>query len=118
MAQSGTITATRDQFRNLLISIIGITEGSNSPVFQGHGYPIGSYTAQGTFGSGTPSLQLQGSNDGGSTWFAVGSPLTATGAASMIGTDNEIFQLYQFALTGGDGTTSISIYVFMAATFG
>jgi hypothetical protein len=117
MAQSGSISQTRDQYRNVIVKITGVTQTSTSPIFHSFGYSIGSFTVQGTLGA-TPSVQLQGSNDGGITWFAVGSPLTTAGSGSLIGTNNEVFQLYQFAMTGGDGTTSFSCFVFLSATFG
>lgn len=118
MAVSGTITATRTNRRDWKVTILGLTTASTSPAFDGLGYPIGSFTAQGTFGSSTPSLTLTGSNDGGLTWFTVGSALTSVGAGGMIGSNNEIFEKYQFAMSGGDGTTNVNIYVFLSATFG
>ena len=118
MATTGTITQISDNRRNLVIHITGVTQASNTAFWYSRGYPIGSFTAQGTFGSGG-SVQLQGSNDGGTTWFnCLASALTAAGSGGIIGQNNEIFQAYQFAVASGDGTTSLNFYVFMSATFG
>lgn len=118
MAQSGTITQTRTNYRDVKIAITGVTQSSVSPIFQSQGYPIGSFTAQGTFGAAA-SVQLTGSNDGGTTWFNVlQAALTAAGSGSFVGTNNEIFELYQFSVSGGDGTTNLNFHVFMSATFG
>jgi len=112
------ITQARDIYRNVIVTITGIAQNSNSPTFHSFGYSIGSFTAQGTFGAAA-NLQLQGSNDGGTTWFNVlTAALTAVGTGSLIGTNNEVFQLYRFNVAGGDGTTSINCFVFISATFG
>jgi hypothetical protein len=119
MAQSGMITAARNSGRDLKIKILGVTQGSTSPTFGGDGYPVGSYTAQGTFQtSSAPTVGLYGSNDGGTTWFPVAATFTAAQSGSMIGLNNEIFELYQFQVTGGDAGTSINFFVFLSATFG
>lgn len=117
MATTGTISQARDNYRGLLIKITGVTDGSSSPSFRAQGVmTYGSYTAQGTFG-GTATTGLYGSNDGGTTWFLVGATFTAAQAAALIGTNGEIFQLYQFQTSGGSGS-SLNFYVYLASTFG
>ena len=68
----------------------------------------------GTFGTGG-SVTLQGSNDGGTTWATLtdqsGNNLTFTAAGIK-----HIQQLTEFirpTVTAGDGTTALTVYVFM-----
>lgn len=122
MAASGTITAMRDTHRSMVVTILGVTQGSTSQVFQSFGYPIGSFVIEGTLDTSTPptGIVLQGSNDGGTTW-ATASTITVGAlpiSGSLIGNNNEVFQLYQFNVTGGDSGTSLNIYIFLSATFG
>src|SRR5271170_1465772 len=118
MATTGTITQNIDARRNVIITVTGLLQASNSPYWYSRGFPIGSVTVQGTFGSGG-TVQLQGSNDGAQTWFNVfGSALSGAGSGGIIGQNNEIFQNYRFLVSSGDGTTSLNCYVFLAATFG
>lgn len=117
MAVTGTIKQARDNYRGLLITILGVTDGSSSPNFRAQGVmAYGSYTAQGTFGA-TPTTGLYGSNDGGTTWFVVGSTFTAAQAGALIGANGEIFQSYQFQTSGGSGS-SLNFYVYLASAFG
>jgi hypothetical protein len=115
-----TITQQRDAYRNVIVSITGVLQASNSPVFHSFGYSISSFTAQGSFATSTqPTVSLQGSNDGGATWFSIGGAIAiATPTGSLIGTNNEVFQLYRFNVTGGDAGTNLSFFVFLSSTFG
>lgn len=68
----------------------------------------------GTFGTGG-SVTLQGSNDGGTTWATLtdqgGNNLTFTAAGIK-----HIQQLTEYirpTVTAGDGTTALTVYVFM-----
>lgn len=108
MAQSGTLTGNFNVYGQLVIAISGVTQGSNSPSFSLHGFPYTSGTVQGTFGGATG--QWQGSNDGGTTWYNIGSSFTAA-AGGTLTPSNEPFDLYQLLVTGGDGTTSLGASV-------
>ena len=120
MAQSGTISASRDNFRSMEIVILGVTQSTTSPVFHSFGYPIGSFAAEGVFDtSSAPTVNLQGSNDSGTTWFSVGNAITSSApTGSFVGTNNEVFQLYRFNVSGGDSGTLLNFYIFLSATFG
>jgi len=64
-------------------------------------------SASGTFGAGG-SVSLQGSNDG-ATWVALSPPaLTAAGTFKALQA-SEVYIFCQAVVTGGDGTTSISL---------
>jgi hypothetical protein len=72
----------------------------------------------GTFGAGG-SVQLEGSNDG-STWFVLTGTITAAAPAAIIKTVAYLGQIVQSALsirpnvTAGDGSTNLTVNVFMA----
>jgi hypothetical protein len=68
----------------------------------------------GTFGGGT--ITMQGSNDGGTTWSSLHMVDGSTACAFTSAGINAILEvpaLIRPALTGGDGTTSLTIYLHM-----
>jgi hypothetical protein len=68
----------------------------------------------GTFGA-AGSVTLQGSNDGGTTWATLTDPqgaaltFTATGLRQIL----ELPHMIRPAVTAGDGTTALNVYVHM-----
>lgn len=74
------------------------------------GAPDKTFQATGTFGSGT--LTLEGSNDGGTTWFGLHDPsvtaisLTAAGGGAIL--ENPL--LIRPSLSGSTGAT-VSVYI-------
>ena len=66
----------------------------------------------GTFGA-SASIAIEGSNDGGTTWFAchnIGNnviALTAAGAALIVGNP----KLLRPNLSSGDGSTDVDVYI-------
>jgi hypothetical protein len=117
-----TITQVRNIYRDVVITILGVLENSNSPAFASFGYPISSFTIQGTLDTSSPpsAITVQGSNDGGTTWVTSGTVTVGSLplSGSLIGTTNQVFQLYRFAVTGGDSGTSLNFYIYLSATFG
>lgn len=72
----------------------------------------------GTFGGGT--IVLQGSNDGGTTYVTLKDPLGnnlsfTTAGFKMIG---DLAHLIRPSVSGGDGTTSLSVWVLMRGNQG
>jgi len=67
----------------------------------------------GTWGAGG-ELSIEGSNDGGTTWAVLSDPLGRALAftANDIQNITEISELIRPRVTGGDGTTLISVYFF------
>jgi hypothetical protein len=70
----------------------------------------------GTWGAGTPIITLWGSNDGGTTWFAL-TALQTSSAMSFAGANGHgtvlstPVQQIKWVLSGGDGTTSLTVIV-------
>lgn len=107
MAATGTITGTiTTNSRHWRVTITGVTSGSNSTPFIGRGYQNSSFVLKGTLGGAT--VNLQGSNDSGTTWVNIGSTISALPASGTCTPNGMNFQMYQVLVTGGDGTTSIS----------
>ena len=78
----------------------------------------------GTFGAGA-TLTIQGSNDGGTTWFSCndsrgeGNPLDFTTAGGADGRAiNENPDMLRGSLAGGDGTTSLTIIITSSSVAG
>jgi hypothetical protein len=80
-----------------------------------HHFTDRSVQVVGTFGAGG-SVSIEGSNDGGTTWKVLTDPqgnaltFTAAGLEAI----SEMTQKLRPHVTAGDGTTSLSIYVFSA----
>lgn len=107
MAQSGTIAESYNVFRNMVITITGVTNGTNCPPFLSNGFPFGSLTV---FVTGTPptGVQLQGSNDA-VHWANLGTAGTSFPAMAPLVVSEESPALwYQFTVSGGDGTTVVN----------
>lgn len=83
------------------------------------GHRLSDKTCQlfGTFGTAT--VELQGSNDNGTTWAALKDPnggnLTALAAADIFAI-LENPQMIRPVLTGGDGTTSLTVILVETST--
>lgn len=110
MAVSGTLTQVFNPSNVLSTAISGMTQGSSSQVFGIKGYPFTSYVVQGTAGAAF-SGQWQVSNDGGTTFTNLGAAITTLPASGTLTPNSEPFDLYQFVITGGDGTTNVAINV-------
>lgn len=106
MAATGTITGDWNTNGKWVITIAGVTSGSTSNSFSLKNSMYSSFTLSGTFGGA--SVQPQGSDDGGTTWTNIGVALTAAGGGTVT-PGQVIWALYQYAITGGDGTTLLAI---------
>lgn len=72
----------------------------------------------GTFGAGG-SVTIQGSNDGGTTWFTLNDPSAGTDLTFTTAGGFEILEnveLIRPNVTAGDGTTALNVYLFCAST--
>lgn len=116
MAAIGTATSTFDNYRNLVVTLSGLTLGSSntSQAFRSQGFVIGSWTLQGSLT--TPSVTLQGSNDG-TNFFAIGTAVTAAGIYTLTNPTNLVPIYYNFSL-GASGTGTATIIATMMSTFG
>jgi hypothetical protein len=97
------------------VSWIGITTTASTCTPYTKAYSFASMTVQvvGTWGGAT--ITLFGSNDGGSTWFALKALSTVTAIsmtadAEAIIMDTPVKQI-KWVIAGGDGTTFLSVYV-------
>jgi hypothetical protein len=120
MAQSGSIIQTLTGFGYLKTTITAFgTAAGNSPPCNLRAYPFTSYVAWLNSGTAPTSVQAQGSNDGGNHWVNVGSTFTlATPAGGTLTPSQVPYELYQFLLVGGDGTTNIEIDIIGYGTRG
>lgn len=95
-----------------LITWASLANGDDgTPIFVGN-YPDKSFQVKGTFGAGG-SVQVEGSNDGGTTWAVLhdpqGNALAQTSA--QIELISEQPWLIRPHVTAGDGTTSLTVMV-------
>lgn len=87
MANTGTITIVDNSDQTRLVTWAGMNNASGTSIPLAIGpYQSATLTIEGTFGSGT--WILQGSNDGGTTWFALkdwqNTAISATSSALFI----------------------------------
>jgi hypothetical protein len=116
MAVSGTMTQSYNFFRNAIIKIAGVTNGNTCPPFNSQGFPYGTVEVVLTSGTAPTSIQLQGSNDG-VNFVNLGVVATTLPAMSPLTVSNESPALwYQFAISGGDGTTLVSATVLLTGS--
>lgn len=94
-----------------------LLNGDQSTTLSAPNLPDKTIQVKGTFGVGA-SLQIEGSNDGGTTWHVVndsrgeGNPMTfttATGADTKTILENP--ELLRANVTAGDGTTSLTVLI-------
>lgn len=105
---AAVISQFNDNFGLLDTTITGITNASTTPSFTMRGYVFSGATLFGTFGANC-SVQLQGGNDN-ATWENIGAPLSQAGGFTL--TPSQVFyRFYQFVITGGDGTTNLTIQI-------
>lgn len=87
-----------------------LLQGDTGAVSSGHRLSDKTVQWFGTFGTAT--VALEGSNDGGTTWAALkdanGTDLSALATAD-VRTILENPQMIRPAITGGDGTTSLTV---------
>ena len=119
MANTGVVTLTDTRFdQTRLATFSGLTGASGtSPPFAIGSYVNATLAIQGTFDSAT--VLLNGSNDGGTTWYALKDYLgTAVSATSnglfILGT---LPQLLQVSWSGGDSSTSLTAYLGFSKTY-
>lgn len=118
MANTGTVTITDNLDQTRLATFAGLNGSSGtSPGFAVGPCANATLTIQGTWDSAT--ALLKGSNDGGTTWFAL-KDLHGT-AISL--TSNGIFVLdalpllVQISWSGGDSSTALVAYLGFNKTF-
>lgn len=117
-APNSDIHLTKWVWSNLTTSQVGMPIGSSIHQFQAN-YADRTVQVTGTFGS-AGSVQLEGSNDGGLTYNilndAFGNPLVLT--SGVIKQVTECAERVRPNVTGGDGTTSLTVNLFMRKIFG
>lgn len=112
MATTGNITKAKNERAYTKVQITGLQGASNSPDFNLDGFVYSSYHAKLVGGTAPTGVQAQGSNDGGLTWVNIGTSFTvATPVGGTLTPSQQPYELYQFAVSGGDGTTNIEIDV-------
>lgn len=88
--------------------------GTASTGFASAEYMDRSVQVKGTFGSGGTVL-IEGSNDGGATWATIndafGNALSVTSAS--IKQITEVVEMVRPRVSAGDGTTSLTVVLFM-----
>jgi len=91
-----------------------LANGDSGAAVDLNDYPTRSVQVLGTFGTGG-SVTLQGSNDGGTTWATLtdqsGTNLTFTAAG--IKSIQQSTEYIRPTVTAGDGTTALTVYVFL-----
>lgn len=107
-------TNVNTQYGYTKISWLAVPNGN-----QGIGAIVGKFPwwvlqITGTFGA-SGSIQLEASNDGGTTWVKVGSAITAAGIVSG---NTPIGELARVNVTAGDGTTSLNAYLILMGVRG
>lgn len=111
-----TPTFTKDGENTVVVTWTGLTNATSDT-----GVPIGFHdyadrTAQvkGTLGTGG-NCQIQGSNDGGTTWAALTDPQgnALDFGAAKVEQVIEMTELIRPAITAGDGTTSLTCILTM-----
>lgn len=114
MAQQ-KIVRTIDMDGGILIaSAVPMANGDTSDIFLlGASLPIKAFMAQGTPGAGL-AARVYVSNDGTNFSPSAGGVLTAAGFAHATLTG----KFAQFRVTGGDGTTSVTLSLFIHPTRG
>lgn len=114
MAVSGTITGSFDNYRNYNVTISNFNINANTtPSFRSRGFVIGSWTLSGSLT--TPSVQLQGSNDGVNFFNITSAILSAVGIQTLTTPTNMVPMFYQFTATG---TGTATIVATLMSTFG
>jgi len=115
-----TRTATYPAIKNAnakRIKWTGLLNGDVGDGVEYNQYGDRSVQVTGTFGAGG-SVSLKGSNDGGTTWVVLTDPqgnaltFTAAGLEAV----SEFTQLIRPEVTAGDGTTSLTVNVFVASS--
>lgn len=97
----GTVQAkVVDQEKGVIVSWVGAGADVGAPL---NVQPYGELTMQ-AVGDGT-TVALQGSNDGGTTWGAIGGGITATVAGNAVTRVVEHPALVRPVFTGGAATT-------------
>lgn len=119
MAATGTCVQHYDNHRRLATVLAGVLLNSTSQPFKSNGLVGSSFIIQGVMaggGANLPTLQWQGSNDGGNTWVNVSSPFTpqstTTPWAGGLTQVDAPYDRYQLVVTGGDSGTLINGYLF------
>jgi hypothetical protein len=96
------------------VSWTPLANGDSGSAVDLNDYRDRSVQVLGTFGTGG-SVTLQGSNDGGTTWATLtdqgGTNLTFTAAG--IKHVQQLTEYIRPIVTAGDGTTALTVYVFM-----
>lgn len=118
MANVAATISARSNARSIVMAWLAMTTTNNIGVGRDGGlcqfpaYPDRTVQITGTFGTGG-SVQIEGSNDGGTTWTILTDPLgnnlvfTSSGMKQI----TEMPDAIRAKVTAGDGTTSLNVYI-------
>lgn len=116
MATIPKTSATTGNDRSVVYQWVALQNGDDGEVMPFSQYADKSVQVTGTFGGGT--VRFEGSNDGGLNWAPLtdvqGNPLDFTSA--KIKQVTEATALARPRVTAGDGTTALTISLFMRQT--
>lgn len=97
-------------------TVSAIPNGNQSSTLSASFLSDKSVQVTGTFGAGG-SIQIEGSNDGGTTWAILNGPITDGGSTQLVFTSADLRQILENAqlvranVTAGDGTTSLNVNI-------
>ena len=111
MAVSGTATKVKTNYQTTNVTITGLTgTGNYSPLIFGEGLPYSTAHIIVT-GTAPTNVQLRAGNDGvQANMVALGTAPTSFPALVNVTPSDLPFLYHDWLVTGGDSTTSISIY--------
>lgn len=118
MVNTGTVTIVDNSDQTRIVTFAGmVTASGTSPSFSIGPFQNATLTIQGTFASAT--IVMNGSNDGGTTWFAMkdwqNTAVSATSNALI--NLGPVPLLVQFSWSGGGSSTSLTAYLGFAKNY-
>lgn len=90
-----------------LVAWTPLANGDNGARYELHNFIDVTVQVFGTFGAGG-SVQMEGSNDGGTNWAIIGSAITAAGLVRLAAAPKHI----RPNVTNGDGSTALTVLAF------
>ena len=113
------VTSTFGAYRYaIFLALPYAAGGSVSASVRAGAFPWWTYQITGTLGSGG-SIQMEGSNDGGTTWNIIGTAVSSlSGAGALVHGSSVTADLIRFSVTAGDGTTALNVYMTLAGNRG
>jgi hypothetical protein len=118
MANKNATVSGRSNARAVVVSWLALANGdigvgpTGAATVSLPAYPDRTVQITGTFGSGG-SVNVEGSNDGGTTWAVLTDPLgnALTFTAAGMKQITELPDLVRVNVTAGDGTTALNAYI-------